>query len=173
MLANAVHEMKHEKVEPLPTTMIDLGTPTYIPKNYIPLDRHRMDIYRKIAVARTPADLQQIEAELADVYGPVPEEVKLLLDIGELRIAAAKWDIRHRRVPAGPGMAGTKVFSCKQNPGQRKPMLSSPCPRAVRIPDPKTIELRLNPNFSEPRTLRSLFLFLSEEKMSVYESACF
>ena len=94
MLADAVHELKHEKVEPLPTTTIDLGVPAYIPKNYIPIDRQRMDAYRKIAVARTPADLEQIEADLADVYGPLPEEAKLLLEIGELRIAASKWDIR-------------------------------------------------------------------------------
>jgi len=169
MLGNAVHEMKHEKVEPLPTTMIDLGTPTYIPKNYIPLDRHRMDVYRKIAVARTPADLQQIEAELADVYGPVPDEVKLLLDIGELRIAAAKWDIRSivASQPA-PAKPGDLVFSFKQgvegvppsNRGQDArdtvKALFAHVQGSVRIPDPKTINLRLNPNYFEPRTLIGL-----------------
>ena len=76
MLADAVREMKNEKVEPLPTTTIDLGFPAFIPKNYIPLERHRMDAYRKIAVARTPADLEQIQAGLADVYGPVPTRSK-------------------------------------------------------------------------------------------------
>ncbi len=188
MLGNAVHEMKHEKVEPLPTTMIDLGTPTYIPKNYIPLDRHRMDVYRKIAVARTPADLQQIEAELADVYGPLPDEVRLLLDIGTLRIAAAQWDIRSivasQPVPTKPG---DLVFSFKSR-GEGVPPLRGagilPAIRgrdalatkeqgqdalataakalfahvqgSVRIPDPKTINLRLNPNYFEPATLITL-----------------
>ncbi len=94
MLADAVRELKHEKAAPVPTATIDLGVPIYIPKNYIPIDRHRMDAYRKIAVARSVADLKQIEAELADVYGPLPDEARLLLDIGELRIAASKWDIR-------------------------------------------------------------------------------
>jgi transcription-repair coupling factor (superfamily II helicase) len=97
MLADAVRELKGEKVESAiggPTATIDLGVPVFIPKNYIPMDRHRMDAYRKIAVARSPADLKQIEAELIDVYGPLPDEVRLLLDIGELRIAASRWDIR-------------------------------------------------------------------------------
>ncbi|MCX5646462.1 MAG: transcription-repair coupling factor [Phycisphaerae bacterium] len=168
MLADAVHEMKHEKVERLPTTMIDLGSPTYIPKNYIPIDRHRMDAYRKIAVARTPADLQQIQAELADVYGPLPDEVKLLLDIGELRIAASKWDIRSI-VASGNDL----VFSFKSR-GEGVPPLSSSLNGkgqgqdalattvktlfanvrgSVRIPDPKTINLRLAPSYFEPRTL--------------------
>jgi transcription-repair coupling factor (superfamily II helicase) len=163
MLANAVHEMKHEKVESLPTTMIDLGSPTYIPKNYIPIDRHRMDAYRKIAVARTPADLKQIEAELADVYGPLPEEAKLLLDIGELRIAASKWDIRSI-VVSGNDL----VFSFKQSvegvpPSHRGQdardtvnALFANVRGSVRIPDPKTVNLRLNPSYFEPRTLITL-----------------
>ncbi len=171
MLANAVHEMKHEKVEPLPTTMIDLGSPTYIPKNYIPIDRHRMDAYRKIAVARTPADLQQIQTELADVYGPLPDEVRLLLDIGELRIAASKWDIRSI-VVSGNDL----VFSFRLR-GEGVPPLSSSLQGkeqgqdalatavkvlfahvrgSVRIPDPKTVNLRLPPSYFEPRTLISL-----------------
>ena len=69
-----------------------------------------MDAYRKIAVARSPADLKQIEAELADVYGPLPEEARLLLDIGELRIAASKWDIRSIVVQApSPGITGREL----------------------------------------------------------------
>jgi transcription-repair coupling factor (superfamily II helicase) len=151
MLANAVHEMKHEKVEPLPTTMIDLGSPTYIPKNYIPIDRHRMDAYRRIAVARTPADLKQIEAALADVYGPLPDEVKLLLDIGELRIAASKWDIRSI-VASGNDL----VFSFREEPGRKVNTLFATVRGSVRIPDPKTINLRLNASYFEPRTLISL-----------------
>lgn len=151
MLADAVHEMKHEKVERLPTTMIDLGSPTYIPKNYIPIDRHRMDAYRKIAVARTPADLKQIEAELADVYGPLPEEAKLLLEIGELRIAASKWDIRSI-VVSGNDL----VFTFKQDPGKKANTLFAGVRGSVRIPDPKTVNLRLSPSYFEPRTLITL-----------------
>ncbi len=58
---------------------VDLGFEAYIPKNYIPINRHRMDAYRKIAVARTDEDLEQIRGELADVYGPLHDEVGLLL----------------------------------------------------------------------------------------------
>jgi transcription-repair coupling factor (superfamily II helicase) len=196
MLANAVREMKHEKVESVPTTMIDLGTATYIPKNYIPLDRHRMDTYRKIAVARTPADLQQLRAELTDVYGPAPDEVALLLDIGELRIAADKWDIRSI-VASGVDL----IFSFKQrgegarvegilpsNRGQdardtkargqdvrdtkirgqdalaTAKMLFANVRGSVRIPDPKTINLRLNPSYFEPRTLINLLRKIFAEK---------
>ena len=163
MLANAVHEMKHEKVEALPTTMIDLGSPTYIPKNYIPLDRHRMDAYRKIAVARTPADLKQIEAELADVYGPLPDEAKLLLEIGELRIAASKWDIRSIVASGNDlvfsfkrGVEGVPPSNRGQDARDTVNTLFAGVRGSVRIPDPKTVNLRLHPSYFEPRTLVSL-----------------
>ena len=161
MLADAVREMKNEKVEPLPTTTIDLGFPVFIPKNYIPIERQRMDAYRKIAVARTPADLEQIQAGLADVYGPVPDEVKVLIEIAELRIAAAKWDIRSIIVqmsskdipPEGGRPTGDLIFSFKHDPGKNVNRLFANTRGSVRIPDPKTIHLRLPAAYFEPQTL--------------------
>ena len=94
LLANAVRQIKGEPVETIPTATIDLGFAASIPKSYIPADRSRLDVYRRIAVAKTADELKQLESELADVYGPPPEEVKLLLDIAELRIAASKLDIK-------------------------------------------------------------------------------
>ncbi len=154
MLAQAVREMKNETVEPLPTANIDLGFSAVIPKNYIPIDRHRMDVYRKIAVARTPADLGQIEAELADVYGPIPEETKGLLDLAELRIAAAKWDIRSIVASQpDPLKAGDLIFSFRTDPGKKANALFANVKGTVRIADPKTVYLRLPPTYFEPQTL--------------------
>ncbi len=166
MLANAVREMKNEKIEPLPTANIDLGFSAVIPKNYIPIDRHRMDVYRKIAVARTPGDLQQIEAELADVYGPIPEETKGLLDLAELRIAAARWDIRSIVASQpNPLKAGDLIFSFRQSVEGATPSkrgqdahatvgtLFANVKGTVRIADPKTVYLRLPPGYFEPQTL--------------------
>ena len=154
LLAAAVREMKHETVEPIPTTTIDLGFATYIPRNYIALDRQRMDVYRKIAVARTSADLRQIEAELADVYGPLPEEVTWLLELAELRIAAARWDIRNIAV-SQPDFSkdADVVFTFKSDPGERANLLFAHVRGTVRIPNPTTVYLRLPASYFEPRTL--------------------
>jgi transcription-repair coupling factor (superfamily II helicase) len=94
LLSMAVKKLKNEPVEPLPTTVIDLGLPAYIPKDYIPSDRNRMEAYRKIAAAKIPDDIKQIESELADVYGPIPDDVKTLLQIAEIKILAAKQNIK-------------------------------------------------------------------------------
>jgi transcription-repair coupling factor (superfamily II helicase) len=151
MLAHAVRELRNESVEPLPTTTIDLGFPASIPKNYISIDRQRMDAYRKIAVARTKADLAQIESDLSDVYGPLPDEVKHLLAIGEMRIAADRLGIRNIAA-SGNDM----IFSFKTDPGSKAESLFANVRGTVRIPDPKTVLVRLSPSYFEPQTLVSL-----------------
>jgi transcription-repair coupling factor (superfamily II helicase) len=173
MLADAVRELKHEKVEPLPTATIDLGVPIYIPKNYIPIDRHRMDAYRKIAVARSSDDIKQIEAELIDVYGPLPAEARLLLDIGELRIAASKWDIRTIVVQTpSPGITvvsrgptGDLIFTFKHDPGKKVKTLFVNVRGQVLTPDPKTVRLRLSLSYFEPATLILLLRKILVEKV--------
>jgi transcription-repair coupling factor (superfamily II helicase) len=148
LLADAVKRLKNEPVEAIPTAVIDLGFTTYIPKNYIPSDRHRMDVYRKIAVAKTGEDLKQIESELADVYGQVPDEVKLLLELAESRIAANKWGIKSI-VTLGQDL----MFTFAKDHGGKTDSLFAKMSGNIRIPDPKTVYLRLAKNYFEPKTL--------------------
>ncbi len=151
LLADAVRRLKNEPVEPIPTAVVDLGFATYIPKNYIPINRHRMDVYRKIAIARVDEDLEQIASELADVYGPVPEEVKLLLDLAELRIKASRLDIKSI-VASGLDL----IFSFAEDHGRKAESLFSAVSGKVRMSDAKTAYLRLAENYFEPRTLMSV-----------------
>ena len=148
LLAEAVRRMKNEPTEAIPTAVVDLGFATYIPKNYVPIDRHRLDVYRKISVARCDEDLKQIEGELSDVYGPVPEEVKLLLDLAEIRIKASKRDIKSIVVSV-QGL----VFSFGKEMDAKSESLFSKVRGKIRIPEPKTVYLRLPKNYFEPKTL--------------------
>ncbi|MHC4488713.1 MAG: TRCF domain-containing protein, partial [Planctomycetota bacterium] len=160
LLAEAVKRLKNEPVEAIPTAVVDLGFATYIPKNYIPVNRHRMDAYRKIAVAKVSDDLRQIQGELADVYGPVPDEVKLLLELAELRIKASKLDIKSI-VISGQDL----VFSFAKEPGREVETLFSKASAKARMPEPKTAYLRLPANYFEPRTLITVLQkILGEEK---------
>ncbi len=168
LLAEAVRKLKDEPVEPIPTAVVDLGFATYIPKNYIPINRHRMDAYRKIAVARGNEDLEQIKGELTDVYGPMPDEVKLLLDLAELRIKASKCDIKSI-VASGQDLifsfgkdakTPTESFFSKMS-GKARPEPG----RRIRISNTNTVYLRLSKNYFEPRTLIGVTRkILGEEK---------
>ncbi len=148
LLGDAVRKLKNQPIEPIPTASLDLGFATYIPKNYIPSDRHRMDVYRKIAVARTGDDLKQVAAELADVYGTVPDEVELLMELAHLRIEAGRWDIKSI-VASGQDL----VFSFAKDAGGKADSLFATAAGKARFADYKTAYLRLPKNYFEPRTL--------------------
>ncbi|MCP4261347.1 MAG: transcription-repair coupling factor [Planctomycetes bacterium] len=148
LLAEAVRKLKDEQVEPIPAALIDLGFATYIPKNYIPVNRHRMDAYRKIAVAKGDEDLEQIKGELTDVYGPMPDEVKLLLDLADLRIKASRCNIKSI-VASGEDL----IFSFAKDAETPSKSFFSKVSGKVRISDMRTVYLRLSKNYFEPRTL--------------------
>jgi transcription-repair coupling factor (superfamily II helicase) len=148
LLADAVKRLKNEPIESIPAAVIDLGFAAYIPKNYIPSDRHRMEVYRKISIAGKKDDLKQIQSELTDVYGQPPEDVKLLLELAELRIKADRYDIKSIIV-SGQNL----VFSFGSDAGSKTASLFAKTTGTISIPDPKTVYLRLAKNYFEPKTL--------------------
>ncbi|MFC1766744.1 transcription-repair coupling factor, partial [Planctomycetota bacterium] len=157
MLADSVRLHKGEPVEALgQATVVDLGFQVVIPKNYIRSDRHRLDVYRRIAGARGAQGLTEIGAELTDVYGPIPDAVDWLLQLAEIRLAAGQYEINHI------GIAGKCVtFAFAQPPDDRINGLFAKVRGTIRVPDPRTLYLELEPNYFEPptllRILRKLF----------------
>ncbi|MBN2138856.1 MAG: transcription-repair coupling factor [Sedimentisphaerales bacterium] len=148
LLAEAVRRLKGEPSESAPSAMIDLGVAAAIPKDYIPLSRHRMDVYRKIAVARSDEDLEQIKGELADVYGPLPEEAALLLECSELRINASR-----QRIKSIVASGGDLIFSFESEAAEKVRELLSKTAGTPRFAESDTAYLRLDKNYFEPRTL--------------------
>ena len=148
LLADAVRKLKGEPIEKIPSALIDLGFGSYIPKNYIPADRGRLEVYRRIAASCNEHDLEQIENELTDMYGQVPGEVELLLETGRIRIAASKRDIKSI-ITSGRNL----VFSFSNNINDSARSLFSNVKGKVSVTDARTIYLRLDKNYFEPKTL--------------------
>lgn len=61
-----------------------------IPAAYITETRLRIDFYRRLAMAGTPAELKQIETDFHDRFGKFGDEVRALLLITEIRIRAER-----------------------------------------------------------------------------------
>ncbi len=59
-----------------------------LPVAYIGETRLRLDLYRRLALAGSPAQLKEIEAELGDRFGGFGDEVRALLQVTAIRIAA-------------------------------------------------------------------------------------
>jgi transcription-repair coupling factor (superfamily II helicase) len=146
MLSEAVKQLKHEPVEKEPTAIVDLGLPTYIPKNYISSDRQRLDIYRRISSVRRQEDMDRLEKDLRDQFGPIPIEVSLLTQWAQVRVLASDAGIKSI-VVNGRDL----IFSLEA--GNIAAPLFARAPGSVRIPDPKTVYVRLEKNYFEPSTL--------------------
>jgi transcription-repair coupling factor (superfamily II helicase) len=95
LLDRAVKELRHEPTQQVSETSIEIGVSGMIPKRYIPSDLRRMEAYRRLAVAQTPEELEKIETELGQAYGPaLPAATLRLLELAALRIAASALVIR-------------------------------------------------------------------------------
>lgn len=85
MLANAVKRRKaQQRGEELPLefgegVLIDLPLATYIPTDYIPDAALRLRLYRRMAGLESFAEIDEMAAELADRFGPIPDPVDHLL----------------------------------------------------------------------------------------------
>jgi len=125
----------------------------------VPADRQRMDIYRRLAVASAEPDIEQIKAEMTDIYGPISEQVQMLLDLTVLQIKAGRKKIKSI-VASGQDL----IFSFDKDNIQSTEQLFANVAGLVRIHDPQTVAVRLAKNYFEPKTLIALLRKILGEK---------
>ncbi len=90
LLAEAVAELQGRAPETARPVRLDAAVDAYVPADYIPLEAVKIDLHRRIALAVERSDLRELDAELADRFGPVPAPVQNLLQLQEARLAAAE-----------------------------------------------------------------------------------
>ncbi|QVL50935.1 MAG: transcription-repair coupling factor [Thiocapsa sp.] len=79
---------------------IDLGLPALLPSDYLPDVHARLVMYKRIASAATAGDLRELQVEMIDRFGLLPEPAKNLLEITELKLKVQPYGIR--KIEAGP-----------------------------------------------------------------------
>ncbi|WP_036921299.1 transcription-repair coupling factor [Propionicicella superfundia] len=90
LVGEAVAEFRGEDVEPEPELRIELPVTAHLPVPYIESERLRLEMYKRIAEVRTPAELDAVRAELQDRYGEPPEPVRALLAVADFRLLARR-----------------------------------------------------------------------------------
>ena len=89
LLAEAVSELQGVAPEAVAQgPRLDVALDAYVPADYVGLEAVKMDVHRRIALAQDEGQLRDLELELADRFGPLPEAVANLIAIQELRLAA-------------------------------------------------------------------------------------
>ncbi len=67
---------------------INVGAAVLIPEDYVPDLDLRMSLYRRLARLGSSEEVVAFAEELVDRFGPPPEEVKQLLEVVEIKLAA-------------------------------------------------------------------------------------
>ena len=93
LLENAVRQMKNQPLRTPLEVNIDLPWEAYLPRDYVPGQRLRIEAYRRLARIRRLERLEDFRQELRDRFGPIPEPTEWLLRLGELRLLATRWQI--------------------------------------------------------------------------------
>jgi transcription-repair coupling factor (superfamily II helicase) len=95
MVGEAVQQFKGDGAtqEEAVEVKIDLPIDAHLPEAYIEAERLRLEIYRKLASARTDEALQEVVAEVTDRYGDPPAQVANLVAVAKLRLTARKYGL--------------------------------------------------------------------------------
>ena len=97
MVGEAVHEYKAgiiETTEPNHECKVELPINAHLDSQYVPGERLRLDLYRRLADVRNREDVNAIEEELLDRFGALPEEAQTLLGVAALRAFAKSISLR-------------------------------------------------------------------------------
>jgi transcription-repair coupling factor (superfamily II helicase) len=81
ILEEAVAELKGEPIKAEFDPEITVDVPAFLPDDYVPDTGQRLDFYRRLAQAHDEDDVRATLNELADRYGPLPDEARLLGDV--------------------------------------------------------------------------------------------
>ncbi|CAB4630702.1 MAG: transcription-repair coupling factor [Actinobacteria bacterium] len=91
MVGEAVQEYKSGIIETEEKTLeckVELPINAHLSTQYVPGERLRLDLYRRLADVKSVEDVNCIESELLDRFGALPEEAKSLLGVASLRAQA-------------------------------------------------------------------------------------
>ncbi|MDH3946899.1 MAG: transcription-repair coupling factor, partial [Chromatiales bacterium] len=99
LLERAVEALKTGKETDLEAPLehgpvIELGVPALLPEDYMPDVHMRLIQYKRIASAEDSAALRELQVEMIDRFGLLPDPAKTLFEIAELRVRAAPIGIR-------------------------------------------------------------------------------
>ena len=155
LLENAVRRLQNLPPREDRHVSIDLPLTAYLPNDYVPPGRHKVDVYRRLTQVVDDEQLQGVREELRDRFGPLPEEVERLLELRQLALQAAAWGVEAIRLePRREGQGPFVVLD--YGDAERIRLLASRSPRTLRIVDQQQACLVLEPDETDGELLLGL-----------------
>lgn len=94
LLENAVRQLQNQPPRQPLDVGIALPWPAFLPRDYVPAQKQRLEVYRRLARVRDLSSLEDFRIELRDRFGPIPVAAEWLLHAAEIRIRATAWQVR-------------------------------------------------------------------------------
>ncbi|MBL8257131.1 MAG: transcription-repair coupling factor [Pseudoxanthomonas mexicana] len=91
---------------------VELNVPSLIPDDYLPDVHTRLTLYKRISSARDKEELRDLQVEMIDRFGLLPDPAKYLFATAELKLAANALGIRKLELGEHGGRI---VFEAKPN----------------------------------------------------------
>ncbi|MGZ4581832.1 MAG: TRCF domain-containing protein, partial [Nocardioidaceae bacterium] len=88
LVGEAVAEFRGDGQPEAPEVKIELPIDAHLPHDYVPSERLRLEMYKRLAEVRSDEDVRQIREELVDRYGEPPAPVASLLEVARFRARA-------------------------------------------------------------------------------------
>jgi transcription-repair coupling factor (superfamily II helicase) len=90
LVGEAVAEYRGEAPSEDQEVKIELPVDAHLPHEYVPSERLRLEMYRRLAEVRQEPEVDALRAELVDRYGAPPATVENLLAVALLRVKAKR-----------------------------------------------------------------------------------
>ena len=99
LLERAVRSIKRGELPDVDATEargaeVELHVPALIPEDYLPDVHTRLTLYKRIAGARDADELRELQVEMIDRFGLLPDPAKYLFAIADLKLQATALGIR-------------------------------------------------------------------------------
>jgi transcription-repair coupling factor (superfamily II helicase) len=88
LVGEAVAEYRGDAGEEQTEVRVELPVDAYLPHDYVPSERLRLEAYRRLSEATTSEDVEAVREELVDRYGEPPTPVGNLLEVATFRTHA-------------------------------------------------------------------------------------
>ena len=143
MLEQAVNKIKNGGVPLQIETELNLGLTAHIPEDYITDGRERLGWYKRLSAAPDAAARQELELELRDRFGSLPEPLEVFMAVLALKqfltgAQAVKADVNEDRLRITWNEKQTAIA-----PEKLVPFLAAQGGRVKLIP-PSGLELKLD-----------------------------
>jgi len=90
LVERAVQRAKGQPVQEPPVVNVSVGLDAFLPDDYVPTPRQKIELYRQLNRACELGDVSKTREQMRDRFGPIPRAAQNLLLETEIRILAAR-----------------------------------------------------------------------------------